>query len=251
MDLRSLTLCAILAVFMLLACDKRVTDGDNPPDAAFDLAHSDPAAVELADSIMVAMGGRAAWNGIRFISWQPGAGRTIVWDKRNSRIRLELEADSMVALLDTRTGKGRVQTKAGEITQPDSLRKTLHYVRNLWHGDSLWLVLPFVLKGSGVTLRYLGEGTLATAQTKCNVLEVTLRAPAKDQYLLYVDVKDNLIKQWSWSRNAAQDKPEFVRPWDNYKRYGPILLSAERSDSSGPRNVRITDKVPAIVFTEF
>ncbi len=87
MDLRALPFCAVLAVFMLLACDKRATDAfaeGNPADPKFDLAHSDPAAVEPADSIMLAMGGRAAWNDIRFVRWQPASARTIFWDKQKA-----------------------------------------------------------------------------------------------------------------------------------------------------------------------
>jgi len=261
MDLRALPFCAVLAVFMLLACDKRITDasaGGNNADPGFDLSHSDPAAVELADSIMVAMGGREAWNEIRFVQWQPAPGRTIVWDKHKGRVRLEIPADGTVALFETRTGKGHLRTAAGEITQPDSLKKKIRYARNLWLNDSLWLVLPFNLKGAGITLRYMGEGTLAAGGHKCNVLELTLRPPAKDQYLLYVDLKDNLIKQWAYSKNGAHpDSPDkyregdFARPWDNYKRYGAILLSADRTDHTGPRNVSLPAQVAEKTFTEF
>ncbi len=261
MDLRALPFCAVLAVFMLLACDKRATDASaegNPADPKFDLAHSDPAAVELADSIMLAMGGRAAWNDIRFVRWQPASARTIFWDKQKGRIRLEIPDDGTVILLETRTGKGRMRTAAGEITQPDSLKRKLQYAMNLWQSDSLWLFLPFNLKGAGITLRYLGEGTLAASGRRCNLLELTLRPPAKDQYLLYVDMKDNLIKQWAYSKNSAHtDSPDnfrggdFARPWDNYKRYGAILLSADRTDHTGPRNVSLPENLAEAAFTEF
>lgn len=47
---------------LLLSCGKSKTDTptpyENPSEEGFDLAHSDPAAVELADSVMSAMGGR-------------------------------------------------------------------------------------------------------------------------------------------------------------------------------------------------
>jgi len=156
-----------------------------------------------------------------------------------------------VVLLEVRTGKGRIRTATGEVTQPDSLKRKLHQARNLWQNDSLWLFLPYNLKGAGLTLRYLGEGTLAATGRRCNLLELTLQPPAKDQYLLYVDMRDNLIKQWAYSKNSAQEKPDFARPWDNYKHYGAILLSADRTDHTGPRNVSLPEHVAETTFTEF
>jgi hypothetical protein len=68
---------------------------------------------------------------------------------------------------------------------------------------------------------------------------------------VYVDIADNLVKQWAYYRQATQDSANFVRPWDNYQRYGDILLSADRSDNSGPRNVKVFDTLPDATFTEF
>lgn len=255
MDLKSLPFCAVLTISLLLAaCNKKATEVPaeiNPAAAGFDLAHSDPAAVELADSIMAAMGGRAAWDEVRFISWEPEPGRTLVWDKHAGRIRMETQADSTIVLLNVRTGTGRVRSANREITQPDSLRKSLSRAKKSWSNDSLWLVLPFNLKGNGITLRYLGEDTLMAEGTKCNLLELALdQAQVKDRYLLFVDLKDNLIKQWAYVNNP-QEKPVFIRPWDNYKKYGSILLSADRTDHIGPKGVRIMDQLAGTTFTEF
>lgn len=255
MDLRPLPFCAVLTAFILLACSKKAADKIetlNPPAPGFDLAYSDPAAVELADSIMAAMGGRQAWDDTRYIIWQPAPGRKIQWDKNAGRIRVENNADSTIVLLNTRNGSGRIKTSRGEITQPDSLRKKLRHARNLWNNDSLWLVLPFNLKGPGLILRYLGEDTLLVNGDKCNLLEASLRQTQnKERYLLFVDLKDNLVKQWAYSKNGPQENPEFIRPWDNYKKYGSLRLSADRSDRSGPRDVHIVEQLPVNTFTEF
>jgi hypothetical protein len=63
----------LLAVIALVsACTPREkTLGElNPAAIGFDSINSDPAAIQLADSIMAAMGGRENWDKTRFISME-------------------------------------------------------------------------------------------------------------------------------------------------------------------------------------
>ena len=225
----------------------------NPPAPGFDSPHSDPAAVELADSIMAAMGGRQNWDKTRYISWNFFGRRNLVWDKAEGNVRIESIPDSTTYLVNINSLKGRVQIKGQEITQPDSLQKMLAQGKSIWINDSYWLVMPFKLKDTGVTLKYLGEDTTRTG-LKCNVLELTFQNVGdtpENKYRVYVDLKDNLVKQWAYYKEANQDSASQIWPWDNYKKYGNILLSADRSDDKGPRNVRVDEKLPSNVFTEF
>lgn len=247
---------ATLVIACLIACDKDSERSDrvaNPAAPGFDLAHSDPAAVELADSVMIAMGGRESWDKTRYISWNFFGRRNLVWDKANGNVRIESIPDSTIYLMNITTGKGRVEVKDKELTEPDSLQKMLAQGKSIWINDSYWLVMPFKLKDTGVTLKYLGEDTTLTG-IKSNVLELTFKDVGdtpQNKYRVYVDVKDNLVKQWAYYKDASQDSASQVWPFDNYKRYGNILLSADRSDNRGPRNVRIDEKLPREVFTEF
>ncbi len=227
--------------------------GPNPPSPGFDMAHSDPAAVELADSIMAAMGGRDNWDKTRFISWNFSGRRELVWDKAKANVRIESGPDSTIYLVNVNTLKGRVRIKGQELTEPDSLSKMLQRGKSIWINDSYWLLMPFKLKDTGVTLKYLGEDTTATG-VRCNVLQLTFKNVGdtpQNKYKVYVGLKDNLVKQWAYYKEASQDSPSQVWPWDNYKRYGNILLSADRSDNRGPRNVRVAKELPASIFTEF
>ena len=251
-----ITMVSFLTGLMLFSCgtkNESVRLGENPPADGFDLANSDPAAVELADSIMIAMGGRVNWDKTRFISWNFFGNRDLVWDKMEGRVRIESHKDSITYLVNLNTLEGRVSVRGSEITPGDSLRKMLNKARSIWINDSYWLVMPFKLKDSGVTIKYLGEDTLV-AGGKCNVLELTFKDVGdtpQNKYRIYVDLSDNLVKQWAYYTQATQDSSNFTRPWDNYKKYGNILLSADRSDSGGPRNVKVDDTVPDEVFTEF
>lgn len=247
----------ILICLLAAACDQSNEEKnvvvDNPPAPGFNLAHSDPAAVELADSVMKAMGGRKNWDETRFISWNFFGRRNLFWDKDQGNVRIESIPDSIIYLVNIHDLKGRVQVKGQELTEPDSLKKMLKRAQSFWINDSYWLVMPFKLKDTGVTLKYLGEDTTATG-LKCNVLELTFENVGdtpQNKYRIYVDLKDNLVKQWAYYKEAAQDSPTQIWPWDNYKRYGSILLSADRSDNKGPRAVRVDKKLPPELFTSF
>ncbi len=224
----------------------------NPAAEGFDLVGSDPAAVELADSIMHAMGGRENWDKTRFISWNFFGARDLVWDKQAQRVRIESARDTSVYLLDMASGTGRVKIKGTEITEPDSLKKLLDKAKGMWINDSYWLVMPFKLKDSGVTIKYMGEDTLAGQ--RYNSLVLTFKevgVTPQNKYKLYVDKKDKLVRHWAYYSKAIQDTANFVRPWDNYQKYGSVLLSGDRTDGGGPKNVKVDESLPDVLFTEF
>jgi hypothetical protein len=253
-----LSFCSFaLVILVSLSCQQNNEENgvhaSNPPAPGFDVANSDPAAVELADSIMAAMGGRKNWDKTRFISWNFFGRRDLVWDKTEGNVRIESLPDSTIYLVNVNDLKGRVQIKGQELTEPDSLQKMLSRAKSIWINDSYWLVMPFKLKDTGVALRYLGEDTTATGMT-CNVLELTFQNVGdtpQNKYRVYVDLKDNLVKQWAYYKDASQDSASQVWPFDNYQKHGDILLSADRSDSKGPRSVRVDEKLPTALFKEF
>lgn len=244
----------MVIAFATSSCDRFISESttdENPPCEGFDLANSDPAAMELADSIMNAMGGRRNWDNTRFISWNFGR-RDLVWDKMNGRVRIESQRDSTVYLVNVQTGEGRVQIKDQEITQTDTLQKLLAKAKSIWINDSYWLVMPFKLKDTGLTIKYLGEDTIKSS--KYNVVELTFKEVGdtpQNKYRIMIDIEDNLVKQWSYYKDASQDSATSIWPFDNYQKYGNILLSADRSDGRGPKSVRVDESLPDEVFTSF
>lgn len=251
---------ALLAIVFLLAlnaCAKKDAQslGSNVGQVAdgFDMANSDPAAIELVDSILIAMGGRDNWEKTRYISWNFFGNRDLVWDKTSGRVRIYSHKDTITYLVNLNSMEGRVRIKDQEITEIDSLKKLLTKAKSIWINDSYWLVMPFKLKDPGVRIKYLGEETLSDGM-QCNVLELTFDKVGdtpQNKYRLFVDMSDNLIKQWAYYNQATQDSSNFIRPWDNYRKYGDILLSADRSDGAGPRNVKVDRELSDRIFTEF
>lgn len=252
MKRRELFWALAFAALAVAGCDRKVGES-NPAAPGFDVENSDSQAVQLADSVMLAMGGRENWDKTRYISWNFFGRRDLIWDKHTGDVRIESHPDSTIYLVNVNTLEGRVQVKGTELTEPDSLQKMLAKAKSIWINDSYWLVMPFKLKDTGVTLKYLGEDTMLTGAPG-EVLELTFREVGdtpQNKYRVYVDPQDNLVKQWAYYKDASQDSASQVWPFDNYQKYGNILLSANRSDNRGPRDVRVDEKLPRTLFTEF
>lgn len=246
----------ILSAIIILSCapkeSPKTLAEQNPACEGFDEIGSDPAAIQLADSIMQAMGGRENWDNTRFISWNFFGRRDLIWNKQTGQVRIESVPDSTIYLVNVNTGEGKVRIKETIIDQPDSLRKLLDKAKAIWINDSYWLVMPFKLKDSGVTIKYMGEDTLAG--NRYNSLQLTFSAVGvtpQNKYKLYVGKQDKLIHHWAYYSDASQAAASFVRPWDNYQKYGNILLSGDRTDGAGPKNVKVDESLPETLFTEF
>ncbi|CAN5185580.1 hypothetical protein BH09BAC3_BH09BAC3_01390 [soil metagenome] len=242
----------VLMVIMWSCQIEQKAEQSNSPKDGVDISNSDPAAIELADSIMIAVGGRENWNSTRFFSWTLSGERKIFWDKEMGRGRIENERDGSVYLVNLNNGSGRVEVNGNELIEPDSLRRRLKIARSILIEDVYGLVLPFKLKDSGVTLKYMGEDTLKGRFY--NILQLTFPKIDKDpqkEYKIYVDVKEKIVKYWSYYADSRQEMPTFTRPWDNYQKYGRILISSNRSYGDGPTSVKVEESLPEKLFTEF
>ena len=127
-----------------------VSDAGNPPAAGFNAEGSDSRAIELADRVMARLGGRAAWDETRYLTWRFFGGRRHVWDKWTGDHRLE--DGELIVLSNLHDHHGRAWRSGEEILDPDSLAVVLDKAYANWINDSYWLVMPYKLKDSGVTL---------------------------------------------------------------------------------------------------
>jgi hypothetical protein len=209
-----------------------VVDLYNEPAAGFNMEGSDQTAMLIADKSMVAMGGRSAWDKTNVISWNFFGARKLLWDKKNNKVRVDYLKEDLSISLNMSEMSGKVWINGQEITNEDSLAGYLADAKSAWINDSYWLVMPFKLKDSGVTLEYYGEDN-TEAGVKADVLRLTFEGVGDtphNAYHVWVDVDDRLIKQWAWYADALDQNPRFVRPWEDYRPYGDILLSGERGD---------------------
>jgi hypothetical protein len=230
----------------------------NPAAPTFNAAGSDPAAIDLADRTMEAMGGRAAWDATRYITWNFFGARLHFWDRATGNVRIESRAEGieLVILMNVETLDGRAWRNGEEVEGGDDLASLIQTGYQWWVNDSYWLVAPYKLKDDGVTLRYLGVGA-TEAGAMADIIEVTFAGVGvtpRNKYHVYVAKDSGLVEQWDFYADAADEQPAFSAPWNKWKRYGDIKLSSDRGMLRG-RAIRLSDiavydVLPESIFTE-
>ena len=200
----------------------------------FNLEESDEEAIEIADQVMVELGGRQAWDETRYLTWSCFWRRRHVWDKQTGDLRVEgVDRETerpYLVLMNLNTRQGRVWKNGDTVTDPEELDAMLEYGESVWINDSYWMFMPYKLKDSGVTLKYLGSAEMLDGR-QAEVLQLTFQAVGRtpeNKYLVYVADDTGLVEQWDYYENADDEGPQFSSPWHNWQRYGQILLSDNR-----------------------
>ena len=216
----------------------------NPPAPGFDLAGSDARAMRIADEVMEALGGRAAWDATRVIAWTFFGRRSHVWDKATGEYRL-VDGERLVRM-NLRTMRGRAFVGGVEVTDPAQLAGTLDEARSIWINDSYWLLMPYKLQDSGVKLRHAGEAALADGRA-ADVLELTFRDVGdtpENKYEVLVSRDRRLVEEWRFFTQASDAEPRFSTPWADWRPYGRILLSGERGGERRLTDIAVLDAPP-------
>jgi hypothetical protein len=194
------------------------------------------------------MGGRAAWDATRFLKWNFFGLRTHVWDKWTGDLRFQ-QGDQVV-LMNINTKDGRVFRGGQEVTGDDRA-KALDGGYKAWINDSYWLLMPYKLKDSGVTLTYKAEGKLADGRA-ADVLQLTFEGVGvtpQNKYDVYVSRDRRLVEQWSYYAQASDPEPRFTTPWAKWERQGKVLLSGDRGERQ-LTDIRVFDDLPRSVFED-
>ena len=239
----------IMALFGILSL---VRADAYPPVEGFNQAGSDARAIEIADAVMNAMGGWENWNNTRYLTWRFFGGRLHVWDKWTGNTRFE--SGDLAVLMNINTREGQVYRSGVRETQPDSIQKYLNQGYRSWINDAYWLVMPYKLKDSGVTLAYKGEGQMENGRD-AYILTLTFEnvgVTPQNKYDVYVDKERMLVEEWAFYRNASDPEPGFRNPWTDWTRHGKVLISGGRGmRNDQPRahtDIAVFDTLPASVF---
>ena len=246
----------LLLLFLVLSASVGVAQfkkSPNPPAPGFDTAGSDPKAVQLADAVMAAMGGRKAWDNTHLIAWYFFGVRKLVWDKWTGTVRVDNLRDDQTIFLNINTDEGRVLRNGKEQTEPDSVTKYVKAGKSAWINDSYWLVMPFKLKDSGVTLKYLGDTTATKDGKPADLIQLTFKGVGvtpDNKYHVWVDKQSRLVTQWAHFPKFTDQTPRFTLPWTDYQKHGAILLSGERGDRD-LTEIMVFTGLPGEVFSDF
>ena len=229
----------LIAILSLVSCQNSIKSTKNttsphsyPPAVGFNLENSDAEAILIADQIMKAQGGYDNWQNTHFIQWNFFGKRTLLWDKFTGNVRIELSDDlKNTVIVNVNTGEGKAEKDGVEVTDKSELQELLNKGKSVWINDSYWLVMPYKLKDSGLSLKYLGEDKVN--ETAVDVLQLTFENVGdtpENKYHVYVDKASHLVIQWAFFTNFEDEKPRFVTPWADYEQYGNIMLSGSRGD---------------------
>lgn len=110
--------------------------------------------------------------------------------------------------------------------------------------------MPFKLKDSGLTLKYLRQDT-TQAGIPAYLLQLTFQEVGdtpENKYHVYVDTGSYLVRQWAYFPRAGDEEPAFVTPWDDYRQYGAILLSGNRGKRA-LADIKVLENVPEGAFS--
>jgi len=249
----------LAVIFSVLICccfackENETINNPTTETTSIEIGNADAKSDALANEILAAMGGQEKWDNTNYISWTFFGSRKLVWDKLNGRARIESPRDTSLYLVDLNTSEGKYFKNGNQILDTSVVNKKMKQAISIWINDSYWLAMPFKLRDPGVNLRYVREDTISEG-VDASVLELTFNDVGNtpnNKYEVYVDHKDNLIKKWSFFKSANQTDPPRSWPWDNYQNFDGLLLSTDRSDKSGPSEVKVYNVMDDKVFEEF
>lgn len=113
--------------------------------------------------------------------------------------------------------------------------------------------MPFKLKDSGVTLKYLGDGETTKGEAS-DLLQLTFSGVGvtpDNKYHVWVDKKSRLVTQWAYFEKFTDEKPKIVSLWADYEKYGNILLSGSRGERGTMTPIEVLEKAPEGMFEKF
>ncbi|MEM9024144.1 MAG: hypothetical protein AAGB22_10405 [Bacteroidota bacterium] len=227
------------------------TKAENPPAEGFDMAGSDSTAQAIADAVMHAMGGRTNWDATRYLTWNFFGARSLLWDKHSGWVRITSHRSNWRAIVNVHSMEGQVFKDSVAVSDPDSLAKYLDKAKSTWINDAYWLVMPYKLKDSGVTLKWEGKHPTESGTT-ADVLSLTFSEVGdtpENKYLVWVDTASHLVSQWSYYRDASDEVSVFVLPWGEYEQFDGILLSGYRGENYALSEIGAPAAVPEAFFT--
>jgi hypothetical protein len=212
-----LSALAVALASFALACggSARTTAATQPSPAAFNPAGSDPKAITVADDMLKAVGGRAAWDQVKQIQWEQRYLRDgkltalfrHAWDRWNGRHRFELvnmasmeraeregrpdEVEVSVAMYDLfdHQGKGTA-TVNGQRTDTGTRDQIVDNAFKAFQSDAYRISAIYKVKDPGVKLAHKGlvEPIKEFCKPTCDVIEVTFDpSVGKDTWFISVN----------------------------------------------------------------
>ncbi len=234
-----------------LGCASRKAAATQTTITAFDPAGSEPRAVEIADQVLAALGGQAAWDQAKEISWTQGIvvdGKLVdhtfhAWDRWNGRhhmtrldprngqrgiIMHDLFEELKFAYVH---GEGGRAKQMKDITEDMAAEGTKRLAL-----DGYRLLLPFKLKDPGVHLKFSEERpadgvTEADAPMKLDVIQITfdpgVGPAAGDVWYLVVDKETHMPVQVEHVPTGRSDQERSATKLEDFVESGGLKFATK------------------------
>lgn len=166
-----------------------------------------PKAVEIAQSMMRAMGGEAAWKQAHYIRFdfivkirgEDKIVRSHLWDKQTGRYRLEdkdANGERGVVLFNIGSREGAAYVHGNKL-EAAAASSALNAAYHAYRTDIDWLALPWRWLDPGVHVNYVGRQT--SGGRAFDVVEVTVAqagGAGANRYKAYVSPRSHLMEKW-------------------------------------------------------
>ena len=253
--MRILTLVFLLAA----ACggSSRSTFAQYPgAPPAYDRTTAKPEALELAEKVIAAHGGAAAWDKAKQIRWRQAIERdgkvvasgSQAWDRWNARHWAELDRDDgnntgVMYEIYGDYASGYILAKSGskQPVPPAEIRQAITLARSAWQRDSTILLAPFLLLDPGTKLEMLGEIKDDTTGAIYTELKLTFdpKDPARAGLVVHVYVDKTTYTVGRVEIEIGADR--FAYTLSNYQTVGGLKLATERKNLGSGEIVRLSD----------
>ncbi len=210
---------------------------------------ADAKALEVADRLLQALGGKENWDKARFFRFDfvvEDKGKVVadfkhLWDRYTGRYRVEGITDRgqkyVMLFQDINTKKGDVFVN-GKPASTDEKQRYLNMGYERFINDSYWLLMPYKWRDPGVFLKYEGTSKGPEGQVCDKVLltfgEVGLTP--KDRYWAFVNQKTGLMDKWEFILQGEKGPPSAF-DWLNWQKYGGVMLSSEMKQKGKPLRI--------------
>ena len=232
---------AVVVALFVTGCARTPTSGER--------------ATAIADQVMEALGGKAAWDKLPGLRWtfevsvndtlRPG--RRHAWDKMSGWQRVEGQSrtgTSYCFIGNLNSGEGKAWMDGSPI-EGDSLRKLVKRSRSMWINDSYWMLMPYKLRDPGVKLSYDGD-TLIDGNTY-DRLALTFENVGDtpgDHYWVYVNRANHRVERWDMVLQS-DPPPAKTYTWEGWEQHGGLWFpTAHHGDGAViyTRNVETVSK---------
>lgn len=240
-----------LAIVGLLGCASVFAAGET----------RDAKSVEIANSMMTAMGGKQAWDSAKLVRYdfqvtREGklvANRSHLWNKMTGRYRYETktkDGKSQIVLFQMPAKTGDVW-EDGKKLDGDAAGKAVEGAYKAFINDMYWLAMPWKWLDDGVNLKYMGKKP--SRGESCDLVELTFKQVGLtpgDRYHAFVSPQSHLMVHWEYTLQSGN---QGSWDWDYAETHG-LKLAKNHTDAKGNQismgDVRVLDSVDGAYFTD-